>query len=412
MQEPRAGRERQEAPRTVSAADPDTVALYRNKSVDARWGRRSVRIDIPRDVFSTFQLDIGSLLLLRQMSQKGGHWARAMDVGCGYGTIGLYLRVNKLADSVEGIDRDLLAVLFAQRNALQNGAANLSFRPGLAYDALGDQRFDLIVSNIPAKAGEAVHRLMLLGASNHLLPQGQVWVVAVQPLEDEVDSILRDPAVAIAHKHVAKGYVVYNYSFRGVPGQPTDPYNRGVRSFRWRKDTYSLKAFWGLPDFDTRSIEIDLILGFLDQSRGQYGNVREVIIHNPSQGHVPVMASLLIPSRERIRLRSRDLLALRACGHNLEMAGYKGGLTEELTVDLGYSVTDIERSLLIARLEHDLGPELNYRMLLRWLEDGLRGRMVIACRSAMTNHLMQRFEGSDVRFRRKMNSKGFCVFAI
>ncbi len=396
----------------MHAIDPDTAALYLGKSLEARWGKRTVTIDIPRDVFSTFQLDVGTLLLLRQLAGTGGHWARALDVGCGYGTIGLYLGANGLADRIEGIDRDLLAVSFARGNAQRIGPANIAFDPGLAYGSLGDQRFDLVVSNIPAKAGQAMHRLLLLGASRHLLPDGQVWIVAVQPLEEEVDSILADPAVAVAHKHVAKGYAVYNYSFRGAPGQPADPYDRGTRTFRWQEHTYSLKAFWGLADFDTRSIEIDLAMDFLDKSKGQYGNLREVIIHNPSQGHIPILATRLVPSIEAVRLRSRDLLALQACRHNLEAAGYEGELREELTIDLACPVTDPDRSLLVARLEHGLGPELNYRLIRQWLRDGLGGRIIIACRGAMANHLAQRFEGSDVRLRRKTNAKGFCVFGL
>jgi 16S rRNA (guanine1207-N2)-methyltransferase len=401
-----------ECPRTMHTTDPDTLALYTYKSVHSRWGKRHVSIDIPRDVFSTFQLDPGTMLLLSQMSRKGGHWPRAADVGCGYGTIGLYLSATGLADDVAGIDRDLLAVVYAQKNAAQLGAKNAVFRPGLAYDALDGQTFDLIVSNIPAKAGEALHRLMLLGASNYLAPAGEAWVVAVQPLEEEVDSIVSDPSVAIAHKHQAKGYVVYNYSFRGTPDQPADPYNRGIRSFGWRNHTYSLKTFWGLPDFDTRSIEIDLILTFLERSRQEYGQVREVLIHNPSQGHIPILATRLMPSIELVRLRSRDLLALRACRHNLEMAGYKGGLAEELSIDLGCSIADKDHSLLIARLEHGLGPALNCRLILQWLKDGLRGRIIIACHNAMANQLMQRLQAHNIRFRRKTNADKFCVFAI
>jgi SAM-dependent methyltransferase len=335
-----------------------------------------------------------------------------VDVGCGYGTIGLYLGANGLADDITGIDRDLLAVIYAQKNAVQIGVKNATFGPGLAYDAIEGQTFDLIVSNIPAKAGEALHRHMLLGASKYLVPAGEVWTVAVQPLEEEVDSILSDPAVAIAHKHQAKGYVVYNYSFHGVPDQPTDPYDRGIRSFAWRDHAYSLKTFWGLPDFDMRSTEIDLILEFLDRSQEEYGQVREVIVHNPSQGHIPILATRLMPSIEHIRLRSRDLLALRACKHNLGMAGYKGRLTEELSIDLGYSITDRDHSLLIARLEHGLGPELNQHMILQWLKDGLHRHIVIACHNAMANQLMQRLGAHKVRFRRKTNAQKFCVFAI
>lgn len=392
---------------------PETLSLYTYKSIQARWGKRRVTIDVPRDVFSTFQLDPGTMLLLSQMSRSGRRWPRAVDVGCGYGTIGLYLRATKLADEVEGIDRDLLAVTFAQKNAVQLDVTNASFYPGLAYDSLQGRTFDLVVSNIPAKAGEALHRLMLLGAAKHLTPAGEVWIVVVQPLEDQVDSILRDPAVELRHKHGAKGYVVYNYSFRDVPSVPADAYDRGTRQFAWRSHTYTIKSFWGLPEFDTRSIETDLVLDFLANLEKEKRNPRHLLMYNPGHGHIPVVASRLMPSIEQMRLRSRDALALRACEHNLEMAGYRGTLRQELSLDFGWSEADNDESLLVAVLEHGLGTELNFELVQQWIRDGLRGSIVIACHVAMANHLMQRFKPDKrIRLRRKTNAKGFCVFAI
>jgi SAM-dependent methyltransferase len=396
----------------MCATSPDTLALYTYKSIDSRWGKRNVRIDIPRDVFSTFQLDPGTMLLLGQMSRKGRHWPRAVDVGCGYGTIGLYLGANGLADDITGIDRDLLAVTYAQKNAVQLGLTNVTFRPGLAYDALDGQTFDLIVSNIPAKAGEALHRLILLGASNYLLPGGEVWIVAVQPLEDEIDSILSDPAVEIAHKHIAKGYVVYNYSFRAATNLPADAYDRGTRRFAWRGHAYALKAFWGLAEFDTRSIETELVLDAVAGLGGERSNVREILLYNPGHGHLPILATRLMPSIELMRLRSRDVLALRACEHNLGMAGYKGRLAQDLSIDFGWPVENRDESLVVAVLEHGLGPALNHEMIQQWIRDGLRGSIIIACHVAMANQLMQRLKRSNTRLRRKMNSKGFCVFMI
>lgn len=103
-------------------------------------------------VFSYDRLDEGSELLLSAMKVPTG--ARVLDVGCGYGILGMAAaRVG--AGSVEMTDVNLLAVAAAGENITLNGLTNVTVYPG---DALGEVqgRFHLILSNPPFHAGKSV----------------------------------------------------------------------------------------------------------------------------------------------------------------------------------------------------------------------------------------------------------------
>ena len=116
--------------------DADLRKAYHKKSETVRWGKRRIVLDIPVDVFSSHRVDVGTAFLLRQMASAGVTWPSALDVGCGYGPIALFLASQGLSERVHGIDRDALAVAFAERNAGQNGVSGVTFEPGLAYGAV------------------------------------------------------------------------------------------------------------------------------------------------------------------------------------------------------------------------------------------------------------------------------------
>jgi 16S rRNA (guanine1207-N2)-methyltransferase len=150
-------------------------AAYFSKTVEVRWAKKRVKIDLATDVFSSHQIDVGSRFLLRQMETADVRYGRVLDVGCGVGVLGLGLRAMGRAARVMGFDRDAAAVAFANHNAEQNGIDGARFDVGLAYepDAVGAEPFDAVVSNVPAKAGDGVHRLMLLGAGRLLTDGGR-----------------------------------------------------------------------------------------------------------------------------------------------------------------------------------------------------------------------------------------------
>lgn len=126
-------------------------------------------------VFSRDRVDFGSVLLIDNMRVASD--ARVLDVGCGYGPIGL--TAAKLAEQgrVTMIDVNERAVNLARRNADLNGVENVDIRVSDVYSGVQGAEFDVILTNPPIRAGkEIVHRIFTEG--HQLLSQGgEMWVV-------------------------------------------------------------------------------------------------------------------------------------------------------------------------------------------------------------------------------------------
>lgn len=126
-------------------------------------------------VFSRDRIDFGSVLLIETM--KVAPHARVLDVGCGYGPIGL--TAAKLAEQgrVTMIDVNERAVNLARRNAEGNGIKNVDIRVSDVYSGVQGETFDVILTNPPIRAGkEIVHRIFTEGY-DLLAEDGEMWVV-------------------------------------------------------------------------------------------------------------------------------------------------------------------------------------------------------------------------------------------
>lgn len=126
-------------------------------------------------VFSRERIDFGSVLLIENMRLASR--ARVLDVGCGYGPIGL--TAAKFADQgrVTMIDVNERAVDLARRNAELNGIKNVDIRVSDVYTAVQGEEFDVILTNPPIRAGkEIVHRIFTEG-HELLSVGGEMWVV-------------------------------------------------------------------------------------------------------------------------------------------------------------------------------------------------------------------------------------------
>lgn len=126
-------------------------------------------------VFSRNRIDFGSLLLIETM--RIARDARVLDVGCGYGPIGLTAARLAADGKVTMIDVNERAVALARRNAEKNGIRNVEIRVSDVYSAIQGESFDVILTNPPIRAGkEIVHRIFTEG-HELLVDGGELWVV-------------------------------------------------------------------------------------------------------------------------------------------------------------------------------------------------------------------------------------------
>ncbi|MGZ0051228.1 class I SAM-dependent methyltransferase [Brevibacillus gelatini] len=136
---------------------------------------KELRFITDAGVFSRDRIDFGSVLLIENMEMD--RHARVLDVGCGYGPIGLTAAMLADQGRVTMIDVNERAVDLARRNAERNGIKNVEVRVSDVYSAVQGEKYDVILTNPPIRAGkEIVHRIFTEG-HGLLVEGGELWVV-------------------------------------------------------------------------------------------------------------------------------------------------------------------------------------------------------------------------------------------
>ena len=307
------------------------VQAYTNKRVDFTFDGAKFRFDMSHGLFSSFDIDAGTKLLLKTIAQRIDYsGSRSVaDIGCGTGVIGICIKEK--FDDCECVfqDRDALALSFAESNCGLNGSESASeFVGGLGFQELRGRKFDLIVSNIPAKAGGPVLERILHDTTTHLSPEGLAAIVVVMPIADAIGDMLAGLGVEILHTEETREHRVYHFSSSGLESALADgpdevaPYIRHRGGFQHRGTDYELETVYNLPDFDTLgripALAMDLINKRLssDFSSGGSG---DVVVWNPGQGHVPVYLTAWDGglSPERVTVASRDALQLEITARNM-----------------------------------------------------------------------------------------------
>jgi 16S rRNA G1207 methylase RsmC len=147
----------------------------------AELGGRVLHLYSTWGLFSPREIDEGTRLLLDHVEVTPGD--DCLDLGCGYGPIGLTLAALAPAGRTLMVDKDFIAVDYANRNAARNGLTNAhaQLSNGFAHVDPG-LRFDLIASNIPAKVGKELLAILLHDAHARLRPGGRLYVVTINGL--------------------------------------------------------------------------------------------------------------------------------------------------------------------------------------------------------------------------------------
>jgi 16S rRNA (guanine1207-N2)-methyltransferase len=154
------------------SADP--AVPFTREPVRARvWGH-DLALTSGSGVFAKGRLDIGTAVLFRETEPPAS--GRVLDLGCGYGVIGLAVALASPATSVTGVDVNERAVLLAGENAARLGVDDryAAMTPDRVPD---DATYDEIWSNPPIRIGkQALHDLLLTWFSR-LVPGGRAVLV-------------------------------------------------------------------------------------------------------------------------------------------------------------------------------------------------------------------------------------------
>ena len=125
-------------------------------------------------VFSKGGIDFGSSLLLRTIDVKEAK--TLLDVGCGYGTIGLTIAKTNPECFVEMVDVNLRAIDLAKQNMTLNEIKNAEIFASNIYENV-TKKYDVVVSNPPIRAGKKVVHEISLGSFDKLNDGGKYYAV-------------------------------------------------------------------------------------------------------------------------------------------------------------------------------------------------------------------------------------------
>lgn len=126
-------------------------------------------------VFSKSGVDYGSKVLIEALEIPSQ--STVLDVGCGYGPIGLSVARLAMEGHVTMIDINSRAVELAKENAKLNGISNVTILQSDLFEGVQGKMFDIVITNPPIRAGkETVHKIFEQ-AYEHLNDQGELWIV-------------------------------------------------------------------------------------------------------------------------------------------------------------------------------------------------------------------------------------------
>jgi len=151
---------------------------------EAVLGEHTLRLHSTWGLFSPRCVDPGSRLLVRHVKVNDGDVT--LDLGCGYGAIGLAVAKLTPAGTVHMVDKDFIAVQFAKKNAKVNRLDNCQVYLSNAFSTVppvAEVQFENILANLPANVGREMLYIILADAHRHLKPGGQLVVVTIAGLK-------------------------------------------------------------------------------------------------------------------------------------------------------------------------------------------------------------------------------------
>jgi 16S rRNA G1207 methylase RsmC len=164
---------------------PDKAAEYyftSNPKSEDRFGLvrtrlcgKSFEFLTSSSVFSKRRIDSGTRLLIESMVlPKAGC---ILDIGCGYGAVGIVAAALNPELSVVMTDVNMRAVRLARKNAESNRVFNVEVRCGHLYEPVEGLMFNCVLSNPPISAGMDTVRAIVSGAKNMMAEKATFQMV-------------------------------------------------------------------------------------------------------------------------------------------------------------------------------------------------------------------------------------------
>lgn len=152
---------------------PNPDLPHELQTIEYIAGSEKLTFSTDAGVFSRQRVDYGSHLLIRTLPPLEG---AALDLGCGYGPIGISLAVLNPRCRVTMVDINQRAVALAKENIRQNAVSNAQAFVSEGFSMVSES-FRAIVSNPPIRAGKKVIYHLFEQCRDYLNPGGSLYLV-------------------------------------------------------------------------------------------------------------------------------------------------------------------------------------------------------------------------------------------
>ncbi len=325
-----------------------------NKRVIFPYAGRRLSFLLSQSLFSSDDVDIGTKALLTVIAERLSEVRvkTVLDLGCGSGIIGIALSALWPEAQVVMSDRDALSVAVSRINALENNAAEIKVIGCLGIPQQ-QSPYDLIASNLPAKAGEPVLRILVqaaVTAVNH----GHIAIVVIRP-HLELVAIDLSKRAHILHRLELRAHTVFIAEALALPpiNDSISHYQRTIAELHYGSINIRLKTSWGLPDFDSVPHLLHVAEPFFqDDVLGH-----RVLIWNPGQGLTACALAKNTIELKDLTVGSRDLLQIVTTQRNLKNIAWNScGLHEPILPAVQFTAGNLGYTGVVAVHTEQDGP--------------------------------------------------------
>ena len=144
------------------------------KTIEFTFNNQKYNFFTDNGVFSKDGLDIGTEVLLKSLNFENIK-GDVLDLGCGYGPIGIILSKNTTSN-IDMIDINDRAISLTNKNIKLNNATNIEVFESDCYENV-KKKYDYIITNPPIRVGKEILYKILTGAKEYLKPNGELWFV-------------------------------------------------------------------------------------------------------------------------------------------------------------------------------------------------------------------------------------------
>ena len=184
--------------------DEDKKLKQQKKLIKINYGNKHYNLYTTNGVFSKEKFDYGTRLLLEEIT-KNELEGRALDLGCGYGIVGVILANTYPNLTIDMIDITDRAIELSKENTKK--LVNVNVFKSNIYKKITEE-YDYIITNPPIRAGKEIVRKFLKEAYCRLKSSGELWFVmrkdhGVKSIIKELEEIYK---ISIMNK--SKGFYI------------------------------------------------------------------------------------------------------------------------------------------------------------------------------------------------------------